>query len=96
MKGRKQRWTLCPQPLKTWSEITCEPSWPRRASTPYTLIGIWFEERDLVVQFGERYRRYRAEVGMLLPRVPALGAAAASARVKRIGDCGEATARRRL
>jgi protein-S-isoprenylcysteine O-methyltransferase Ste14 len=34
----------------------------------YILIGIGFEERDLVQQFGERYRRYRAEVGMLLPR----------------------------
>jgi len=34
----------------------------------YTLIGIWFEERDLVAQFGERYRRYCKEVGMLLPR----------------------------
>ena len=37
------------------------------ASTGYILIGIWFEERDLVAQFGERYRLYRAQVGMLLP-----------------------------
>lgn len=34
----------------------------------YILAGIWFEERDLTAQFGERYRRYRAEVGMLGPR----------------------------
>ena len=35
--------------------------------TVYILIGIWFEERDLVAHFGERYRRYREEAGMLLP-----------------------------
>ena len=38
------------------------------ASTGYILIGIWFEERDLVAQFGDRYRLYRQRVGMLLPR----------------------------
>jgi len=37
-------------------------------SSAYILIGIAFEERDLLRQFGERYRRYRAEVGMLVPR----------------------------
>ena len=36
--------------------------------TAYILIGIAFEERDLVRQFGERYRTYREEVGMLIPR----------------------------
>ena len=38
------------------------------ASTGYILIGIWFEERDLIAQFGDRYRLYRQQVGMLLPR----------------------------
>ncbi len=37
-------------------------------STAYILAGIGFEERDLIARFGERYRRYRADVGMLVPR----------------------------
>jgi protein-S-isoprenylcysteine O-methyltransferase Ste14 len=35
--------------------------------TGYILVGIWFEERDLVAQFGERYSRYREQVGALIP-----------------------------
>jgi protein-S-isoprenylcysteine O-methyltransferase Ste14 len=39
------------------------------ACTGYILVGIWFEERDLVAQFGQRYVAYRREVGMLLPKL---------------------------
>ena len=38
------------------------------ACTGYILIGIWFEERDLIAQYGQRYRVYREQVGMLLPK----------------------------
>ena len=38
------------------------------ACTGYILIGIWFEERDLVAQFGQRYLVYRKQVGMLVPK----------------------------
>jgi protein-S-isoprenylcysteine O-methyltransferase Ste14 len=37
------------------------------ATTGYILIGIWFEERDLVRLFGQRYKDYCGRVGMLLP-----------------------------
>ena len=40
--------------------------------TGYILVGIWFEERDLVNAFGDRYRAYREQVGMLFPRVRTL------------------------
>jgi protein-S-isoprenylcysteine O-methyltransferase Ste14 len=35
--------------------------------TVYILVGLYFEERDLVRQFGERYLRYQREVPRLLP-----------------------------
>lgn len=37
------------------------------ATTAYILIAIQLEERDLIQLFGDQYRRYRKEVGMLIP-----------------------------
>jgi protein-S-isoprenylcysteine O-methyltransferase Ste14 len=36
-------------------------------TTAYILVGIALEERDLVAQFGDDYRRYRQRVSMLVP-----------------------------
>jgi protein-S-isoprenylcysteine O-methyltransferase Ste14 len=40
------------------------------ATSGYILLGIALEERDLVAQYGGRYRAYREQVGMLVPRPP--------------------------
>lgn len=37
--------------------------------TAYILIGVRFEERDLVAEFGATYEQYRQRVPMLLPRL---------------------------
>jgi protein-S-isoprenylcysteine O-methyltransferase Ste14 len=40
--------------------------------TIWIVLGTRWEERDLIVQYGDAYRRYQAEVPMLMPwRLPA-------------------------
>jgi len=50
--------------------------------TVYTLLGIRLEERKLIGEFGESYRRYRQEVPMLIPRYRTTGKIDASERQK--------------
>ncbi len=35
----------------------------------YTLIGAFFEERKLIIQYGEAYLEYRKHVGFILPKI---------------------------
>src|SRR5262249_38113163 len=36
-------------------------------TTAYIFVGIFLEERDLLDLFGDQYKRYREQVGMLIP-----------------------------
>ena len=36
-------------------------------TTAYIFVGIALEERDMIALFGDEYRRYRKQVGMLMP-----------------------------
>ena len=55
-------------------------------TTVYVLIAIQFEERDLVSEYGETYRRYQRRVSMLVPRLWAPTGASASLRPERLHD----------
>ena len=37
------------------------------ATSAYILIAIQFEERDLIVEYGETYQRYQRRVSMIIP-----------------------------
>jgi methanethiol S-methyltransferase len=52
-------------------------------TTAYILVGLQFEERDLIAEFGATYQQYRRRVPMLLPRI--FGRAGAD---NRQGDAG--------
>ncbi len=38
--------------------------------TAWIILGAHWEERDLIAQYGDAYRRYQAQVPMLMPRRP--------------------------
>lgn len=51
------------------SEMTASRLLLAVGMTIYVLIGVAHEERDLITTFGDDYIRYKAKVGMLLPKL---------------------------
>lgn len=51
-----------------WSlpEMTSSSLYLSVGLTVYIAVGLWFEERDLIHQWGDRYRAYRQRVGALI------------------------------
>ncbi|MDZ7670312.1 MAG: isoprenylcysteine carboxylmethyltransferase family protein [Gammaproteobacteria bacterium] len=37
--------------------------------TAYIVVGVWFEERDLVAEHGDAYRSYRQRTGSVIPKI---------------------------
>ncbi len=51
-------------PTMTWGHLVLAVG-----MTVYILIGVTYEEKDLIANFGETYRQYRSHVPMLFPRL---------------------------
>jgi len=57
--------------LALFGVLVYQPTWANLifllAASLYIRIGIYFEERKLIGEFGELYRHYRRRVPMLVP-----------------------------
>ena len=51
-------------PLMTMTQLVLSVGF-----TIYIVVGLWFEERDLIAEHGDEYLKYRAQVGKLFPKI---------------------------